>query len=276
MNSLYTLALRQSSSLSSDLDQLSRQYSTASASSSSALHGQINSSFVAFDRTIQDYDQMAKREIVDQKRDKALERVERFKQDYSSLRKQYEQIKTQGTSKRVNLERSELLNGVPQASTSSVSSGHAYSSSTSGPSARTTSRPSAPPPNGSDSTFVNFAPSSSSSSSNPSYPSNSSSNNYGYDPRTNHALKEHDFFSSTTSTLDGYLAQGQAVLDNLTNQREVMKGTKKRLLNAANTLGLSRETIQFIERRTKGDWYILVGGGAFTLICFGLILKYFG
>lgn len=89
-------------------------------------------------------------------------------------------------------------------------------------------------------------------------------------------MKEHDFFSSTSSTLDAYLAQGQAVLGNLTTQREVMKGTKKRLLNAANTLGLSRETIQFIERRTKADWWILVGGGTFTLICFVLILKYFG
>ncbi|GAA5872051.1 hypothetical protein JCM16303_000959 [Sporobolomyces ruberrimus] len=95
-------------------------------------------------------------------------------------------------------------------------------------------------------------------------------------PRTNHALKEHDFFQSTSSTLDAYLAQGQAVLGNLTTQREVMKGTKKRLLNAANTLGLSRETIQFIERRTKADWWILVGGGTFTLVCFGMILKYFG
>jgi len=66
------------------------------------------------------------------------------------------------------------------------------------------------------------------------------------------------------------------VLGNLSTQREVMKGTKKRLLNAANTLGLSRETITFIERRTKADWYILVGGGTATLVCFGLILKYFG
>lgn len=55
-----------------------------------------------------------------------------------------------------------------------------------------------------------------------------------------------------------------------------LPGTQRRLLSAANTLGLSRETITFIERRTKGDYYILLGGGAFTLFCFYLILRYFG
>ena len=53
-------------------------------------------------------------------------------------------------------------------------------------------------------------------------------------------------------------------------------GTRTRLLSAANTLGLSRETITFIERRTKADYYILVGGASFTFLSFYLILKYFG
>lgn len=52
--------------------------------------------------------------------------------------------------------------------------------------------------------------------------------------------------------------------------------TRTRLLSAANTLGLSRDTIQFIERRTKGDFYILIGGGTFTLVSFYFILKWFG
>ena len=78
MNSLYTLALRQESSLESDLSSLSQLYASSSTShpaSTSALHGQINASLAAFDRTIEDYDSMAKREIVDQKRDKALQSV---------------------------------------------------------------------------------------------------------------------------------------------------------------------------------------------------------
>lgn len=51
---------------------------------------------------------------------------------------------------------------------------------------------------------------------------------------------------------------------------------QRRLLSAANTLGLSRSTITFIERRTKEDYYILVGGGLLTLVAFWMILRYFG
>jgi golgi SNAP receptor complex member 2 len=113
--------------------------------------------------------------------------------------------------------------------------------------------------------------------------------------RINRALDEHDRFGGISSSLDGYLAQGQAVMGNLANQRDMLKGrftplviwgleadtlalagTQRRLLSAANTLGLSRETITFIERRTKADYYILLGGGAFTFFCFYLILRFFG
>jgi len=39
------------------------------------------------------------------------------------------------------------------------------------------------------------------------------------------------------------------VLDNLVDQRNMLKGTQKRLLDAANTLGLSRDVVGWIERR---------------------------
>lgn len=116
--------------------------------------------------------------------------------------------------------------------------------------------------------------------------------------RTKHALGENDFLHSTGATLDAYIAQGQAVLGNLSMQKDMLKGaspfssfflrrgkanggfdglgTKRRLLSAANTLGLSRTTIQYIERRTTGDFYILLGGGTFTLVAFYFILKWFG
>ncbi|GAA5830893.1 hypothetical protein JCM5353_002639 [Sporobolomyces roseus] len=275
MNSLYTLALRQSTSLQTDLTSLEKLYTSPSTShpaSTSALHGQINASLAAFDRTIEDYDSMARREIVEVKKEKAVSRVARFKEDYISLRKQYERIKKEGTSTRVTAERDELFNPPPtMTSASSSSISHSYAPSLGGVSTSSSRLATRPPPTyGSETTSINMSTSSGSSF------NNGQNNNYGYDSRTNHALKEHDFFSSTSSTLDAYLAQGQAVLGNLSTQREVMKGTKKRLLNAANTLGLSRETITFIERRTKADWYILVGGGTATLVCFGLILKYFG
>ena len=67
--------------------------------------------------------------------------------------------------------------------------------------------------------------------------------------REDHALREHSFIQNTESTLDDFIAQGRAVLDDLVDQRNVLKGTQKRLLDAANTLGMSRDVISWIERR---------------------------
>lgn len=63
------------------------------------------------------------------------------------------------------------------------------------------------------------------------------------------ALREHSFIENTEARLDEFLTQGREVLDNLIDQRNVLKGTQRRLLDAANTLGLSRDVIGWIERR---------------------------
>jgi golgi SNAP receptor complex member 2 len=62
-------------------------------------------------------------------------------------------------------------------------------------------------------------------------------------------LDEHTFIQNTSDRLDDFLAQGQEVLNNLVDQRQMLKGTQKRLLDAANTLGLSRNVIGWIEKR---------------------------
>lgn len=67
--------------------------------------------------------------------------------------------------------------------------------------------------------------------------------------RTDHALREHTFIHETENRLDEFLAQGREVLDNLVDQRNMLKGTQRRLLDAANTMGLSRDVIGWIERR---------------------------
>jgi golgi SNAP receptor complex member 2 len=67
--------------------------------------------------------------------------------------------------------------------------------------------------------------------------------------REHYALNEHSFIQNTEARLDEFLAQGKEVLDNLMDQRSMLKGTQRRLLDAANTLGLSRDVIGWIERR---------------------------
>ncbi|GAA5917898.1 hypothetical protein JCM6882_003983 [Rhodosporidiobolus microsporus] len=290
MNSLYTLALRQSSSLNADLQQLATLYASPASStpaSTSALNGQINASLAALDRTIDDYDSMARREIVDVKKEKAMQRVAKFKDEYIQLRREYDRIKSQGAQQKSASDRSELFSAAPStASTSSIAPSHSYGASTS---SRAFARPSpASAPNAASSNpyatsplgggggggggHGDFAiPMGAPMGGGGDYAASMHNNS-----RTNYALKEHDFMQSTGATLDAYLAQGQAVLGNLANQRDVMKGTQRRLLSAANTLGLSRETISFIERRTKADYYILLGGGALTLVGMYFILRYFG
>lgn len=54
--------------------------------------------------------------------------------------------------------------------------------------------------------------------------------------------------SQTNAQLDEYLERGRAVLGNLGEQREMLKGTQKRLYGVANTLGVSGETIRMVER----------------------------
>lgn len=68
--------------------------------------------------------------------------------------------------------------------------------------------------------------------------------------REDYALREHTFIRETESNIDQYIAQGRAALENLVDQRGMLKGARTRLLGAANTLGLSRETISWVERRT--------------------------
>jgi golgi SNAP receptor complex member 2 len=74
--------------------------------------------------------------------------------------------------------------------------------------------------------------------------------------REEHALHEHSFIQGVDTHLDDFLAQGREVLDNLVDQRAMLKGTQRRLRDAANTLGLSRDVIGWIDRRR----YVLILG----------------
>ena len=74
--------------------------------------------------------------------------------------------------------------------------------------------------------------------------------------RESHALREQSFFAQTNSQLDEFLDRGRAVLGDLGQQREMLKGTQKRLYSVANTLGVSGDTIRMVERRARQDKWI--------------------
>lgn len=86
--------------------------------------------------------------------------------------------------------------------------------------------------------------------------------------REQHALREQRFFASTNAALDEYIARGQQVLSDLGEQREILKGTQRRLYTIANTLGVSGETIRMVERRAREDkWIFWAGVVIFFVFC---------
>lgn len=112
----------------------------------------------------------------------------------------------------------------------------------------------------------------------PFAPSKTQSLSFGADPqdytRETHALREQNFMSSTNAALDEYLERGRAVLGDLGDQREMLKGTQKKLYSVANTLGVSGDTIRMVERRAKQDkWIFWAGAISFFAFCW-LVIHY--
>lgn len=169
-------------------------------------------------------------------------RVQKFRQDYTELRQQFERLRAEAAQQKATEERASLL-----------------------------------APNATEAARRRFAaPSATPSESISESPFRSATPNSVYSARESHALDEHSFIRETDTRLDEFLAQGQAVLDNLVDQRNMLKGTQRRLLDAANTLGLSRDVIGWIERRSTQDMYIFFAGCVGTFGCFYLIWKYLG
>lgn len=74
--------------------------------------------------------------------------------------------------------------------------------------------------------------------------------------------------------MDDMIGSGSNILTNLRDQRHTLKGAHKRMLDVANTLGLSNTVMRLIERRTFQDKFILVGGMIITCIVMFLVVKY--
>jgi Golgi SNAP receptor complex protein 2 len=197
-------------------------------------------------RTVDDYDSMAKREIIKAKQEKAQMRVQKFRADYTELRTQFDRLKNTAAAEEAAARRNDLL------STSSAPL------SPSDARRRFQASSSALPPHQEQQLQHSESPFRTPT------------------PMYHAALDEHTFIQNTEARIDEFLAQGREVLDNLVDQRHMLKGTQRRLIDAANTLGLSRNVIGWIERRSTQDLYIFFGGAVFTFFCFFLIWKYLG
>ncbi|KAL8632048.1 hypothetical protein Q9189_002191 [Teloschistes chrysophthalmus] len=212
MNSLFNTALKQSSAVRRDLDAFAED----AAASSPALQGQISASLTSLSRTLDDYSETAKKELIEFKKEKAYDRIKSFRSDLHDYRQSFERLKKDRQDVQTTQARTELLGRRPH---------H-------------TSTPENP--------YANTLPSSSPLFSSQNRPANqhqqqSQSLSFGSSPqdytRETHALREQTFMSSTNAALDEYLERGRAVLGDLGQQKEILKGTQRRLYNVANTLG---------------------------------------
>jgi len=70
------------------------------------------------------------------------------------------------------------------------------------------------------------------------------------------------------------LNSGASILENLRSQRITLKGAQRRLMDIANTLGLSNTTMRLIEKRAHEDKYVLIGGMLVTIIVIVLVIVY--
>ncbi|KAL9042561.1 MAG: hypothetical protein Q9180_000524 [Flavoplaca navasiana] len=247
MNSLFNSALKQSSAVRRDLDAFAEN----PASSSPALQGQISASLTSLSRTIDDYSETAKKELIPTKKEKAHERIKTFRSDLLDYRQTFNRLKKDREDSQSTQARTELLGRRPH-----------HTSTPENPYAQQ-SLPSSSP------LF---------SSTTQRNPQQSSQLGFGAGPndytRETHALREQSFMSSTNTALDEYLERGRAVLGDLGQQKEILKGTQKRLYSVANTLGVSGETIRMVERRAKQDkWIFWVGCVVFFGFCW-LVIHY--
>ncbi|KAG0230348.1 protein transport protein bos1 [Actinomortierella wolfii] len=217
MNSLFNHALKQEKALRQDLGIFQRGEDT-----SVAMQGQIAAKVNAFKRSIDDYESMARKEMIAARREAAIERVGKFREEYDEIYKSFTRLKNreeQASNRAQLLERRQSRLNVPVE--------HPYQAVSSSP-------------------YLQQA----------------------------QAYRERDFAQRTGQQLDEMLHQGRNALENLYQQRTMLKSTQRKLLDAANTLGLSRNVIQLIERRSTEDKWIFYAGVCITLFCMWAIVHY--
>ncbi|XP_060575712.1 Golgi SNAP receptor complex member 2-like [Ruditapes philippinarum] len=87
-------------------------------------------------------------------------------------------------------------------------------------------------------------------------------------------LQHNTKLNDANRDMDNLLGHGSSILTSLKDQRLTLKNAHKRILDIANTLGLSNTVMRFIERRTTQDKFILYTGMVVTCIIMFLAWKY--
>lgn len=90
-----------------------------------------------------------------------------------------------------------------------------------------------------------------------------------------YALQHQNSLQNANRGVDEMLHTGANALESLRSQRMTLKGAHRRIIDMANTLGLSTHTMKLIERRARQDWVVFTGGVVITLVVMALVVIYF-
>ena len=204
--------------------------------------GQISTTLTSLSRTLDDYSALSRNELDPAQKEKAQERLKSFRAELTSYRAQFDHLKKEREAAVTLDNRSELLGRRPHHTATPENPYSQQSHPAQNPWA---------PSHGQVNGGLSFG---------------AGSGNYD---REQHALREQNFFATANSSIDEFLDRGRAVLGELGQNREMLKGTQKRLYSVANTLGISGDTIRMVERRAKQDKLIFwIGVLVFFLFCF--------
>lgn len=87
--------------------------------------------------------------------------------------------------------------------------------------------------------------------------------------------KESRTLDTAGTRMDEMLFLGQSTLESLRSQRGILKSTHKRLLDGLTHMGVSKNIIRVIERKSAQDKWIFWGGVTVTLLVIYLCWRYF-
>ncbi|RKP38186.1 snare region anchored in the vesicle membrane C-terminus-domain-containing protein, partial [Dimargaris cristalligena] len=87
--------------------------------------------------------------------------------------------------------------------------------------------------------------------------------------------REQNSLQQSEGAIDGFIETAQAALSNLREQRGWLKNSRRKILDTANTLGLSRSVIHYIERRTTQDKWVFWTGVIATIGFIWFLIHFF-
>lgn len=89
-----------------------------------------------------------------------------------------------------------------------------------------------------------------------------------------YAVQHQDSMHRVHQGVDEMLLTGNSALESLRSQRFTLKGAHRKIVDMANTLGLSTHTMRLIDRRVAQDKILLFGGMFVTIIIIILVIIY--